>query len=224
VTTYVGVNRKEEGRVLTEALIEEAGFDSSTTGSVLIGNCAKGTPVLDESAEAVEEVFKKELPKAEIVSFAGQVEQAKNTSAWSSELANHPDAIAALGACGQDNVSILSATKSGGMNIAIGLFNPNEAELKAQQSGRVDASVSEQPWTQGYMTIKLLTEGARGTALPEGWINPGVLTITAENVDEFLKASTGGAAEAEFSKPYAEKALEQARSGENVKPIGAVTE
>lgn len=224
VPTFVGVSNKETGRMLAETLVEASGLKSSSTGSILVGNCQEGVPILDDRDTGAEEVFKKLLPKADIVHFGTNAEQAKATAAWSSELSNHTDTIIAFGPCDQDSAALLSlASKSPG-EFAIGSVDPNEAELKALQAGTFTAAVSSQPWTVGYVTVDLLAAGARGTAAPEGWIDTGILPITEANAAEFEKASTGGAPQAEFFLPYAKKAIEEAESGANVKPLDAAFE
>ena len=208
VKTYVGVNDTETGALEAQVAIQGAHLSPSTTGTALVAYCEKGVPILTSRASGAIAEIKKLLPKVTGVDFFSALDQNGNTAAWTSEFSRYSHVVLALGACDQDSASLITLkTRGVGGNFPSSTVDPDPQELEGIMSGKMTAGVASAPWVQANVAVRLLIAGARGKALPQGWIDTGLHTITKANASQWLAATKSPAAAATFFKPFADKIL-----------------
>lgn len=220
VKTHVGPNDSQFGRRLATTTIRAARLGRATTGTALIANCFKGTPILDDRNKGYKAAIRSLLPRVKIVEFNGSaIDQAKNTATWTSQLQANPDTVLAMGPCDVDSASLLTIkSKNADAKFAVGIADPaSRAILRAIKSGLIAAGGSDQPWVQGYVATRLLADGARARGPVRGWIDTGYVPITRSNVDKFIKGEASAAAQRKFYTPAAKRILAGARK--NAKPL-----
>lgn len=219
VPTHVGPNDSQFGRKLATTTIREARLGRDTTGTALIANCFKGTPILDDRNKGYEAAIKSLLPRVKIVNFNGSVDQAKNTSTWTSQLQANSDVVLAMGPCDADTASLLTIkSKDRNAKYAVGVADPaTRSVLRAIKSGVITAGGSDRPWVQGYLAVRLLADGARRNGPVRGWIDTGYEPITKSNVDTFIRGEASASAQRRFYTATAKRLLAGARK--NAKPL-----
>jgi ABC-type sugar transport system substrate-binding protein len=209
-TTFVGISNPEMITTATEAAIQASGLDSSATGTALIAFCYPGIATQEAAVNAAADVVKRELPNVKPETFLTAVDQTENTNKWSSQLAKTSDAVLAVGACSIDTASLdtLSAKKSTGDVVLVANDAEDAKSAQAIADGRFAAGATSNPWVQGYVATKLLIDGARGTAFPEGWINTTVSAINPDNAADYVKAFQDQAAAKDMFLPIAQKVID----------------
>lgn len=219
VKTFIGASDYETGVETVNVAIDGAKLGPDTTGTALVSECAKGTPILDERVRGAEAILAERLPNVKVVNFTTDpADQAANASTWTSVIQNNPDAVIAFGPCDSDTASLVTLKGKGQADFPVSVLDPSEAALEAIKAGTLEGGATSAPWLAGYMTIDLLAKGARGEGTaPEGWIDTGIYKVTAKNVEEHLEASRSAAGQEKLYKPIAEKLL--ADLDGNVKPL-----
>jgi ABC-type sugar transport system substrate-binding protein len=220
VKTYVGVNDFETGEQQAEVAIKGANLGASTTGTALVAYCEKGVPILTSREEGALAEIKKLTPKVQGVGFFSALDQNGNTAAWTSEFTKYPHVVLAMGACDQDSASLITLKSRGvGGDFASAAVDPDPQELQAIESGKMTAAVASAPWVQANVAVQLLIKGARGTALPQGWVDTGIESISKANAPQWLKAASSPAAAQAFFAPIANKIV--ANPSAVLKPMSA---
>ncbi len=202
VKTYVGISYASFGRDLAVGTIKNGGLSASATGNVLLGQCVPGTAgVLAEETAAFVKVIHQMLPKTNVIQFNSQVVPSANTVAWTSELQAHPNPVLALGTCDQDGTSLYLVKKKTGQHfVAAGIDLTPEA-LKGVADGTLADAMVENYYVQGYVTASLLAKAARGTPLPQGWIDTGYTLITKSSVGALTQAIATDSGTIAYWKP-----------------------
>lgn len=191
VKTFVGNNDAEMASLMLEEAIKLGKLPSSSTGEVLLGQCAaQEAGVLAQRTAAFEEVAKKMLPKAKVVTFTSEVEPQANTEAWTTALNAHSNVILAAGTCDQDGESLAKIKKQGDAKFIAGAMEAPPATVEGVKSGDITVDVASSHWLEGYTTARMLTEAARGEELPEGFVEIGHWTFTSKNADELVELTT----------------------------------
>lgn len=222
VRTFVGASDAKSGADTVSLAIDEGKLDENTTGTALVSECAKGTPILDERVKGAEAVISERLPKVKVVNFTTDpADASKNLATWTSVVQDNPDAAIAFGPCDSDTGSIVTLKKkNAGAKFAVALLDPTEPGLQAISDGTVLGGVSTAPWVGGYVTIDLLAKAARGEgAAPEGWVDTGIYPVTKANVAEYLDAAASPEKQAALFQPMAEKVLQDLPG--NTQPLDA---
>jgi ABC-type sugar transport system substrate-binding protein len=208
VKTFVGVDDTATGREAAQAAIQAAHLSPSTTGTALVGECEPGVPILAARQAGALQEIKKLLPKVQAIGFTSALDQSGNTAAWTSEFSRYPHVVFGFGACDQDSASLLTLkTRGVGGDFASATVDPDPAELEGIMDGKMTAGVASAPWVQANVVVRVLIAGARGTALPVGWVNSGLHPITKANAAQWLAATKSPAAAAAFFKPFADQIM-----------------
>jgi ABC-type sugar transport system substrate-binding protein len=185
---YVGERSVESGRILGQKVVEKLG-GASATGTVIIGNCFPGFPVLENRAKGVQESLKA-APGLEILGpFDVKVAANENYAAWEALLTANPDAKALVGLCAPDIASLgkLQAANASTPFVSGGydLTAENLAEIKA---GNAYVSLGQTPFMQGYLPVKILADTIRKTSTVDlskgGFLDAGTEIVTADSVQE----------------------------------------
>lgn len=194
IPTFVGASDLEMGRTLAEQTVNAASLPESSTGTALLGNCAPGTPNLDNRVIGFTEALAELLPMVEVVEFKSNPDKSMNLQSWSDRLSQNPDTVIAMGACEGDGINLATLKGKDNADWALGVTVPNKQQLPFIESGLIQAGVTSSGYLQGYTVASLLIESVRsGTPLPEGWIDTGIYTITTDNVGEWIEANANEA-------------------------------
>jgi ABC-type sugar transport system substrate-binding protein len=209
-TTFVGNSYTGQGRELVKASIESAKLPPSTTGTVLLGECIPGIPVLERQITGAKEELAKLLPKAQVQVISTGPSQSENTAAWTSAVNKYTDVVFAMGACDADTASLLVLKERhiGGEFVAGAHSAGTPSVVQGIKNGYFAAGLNGLPWVVGNVSTRLSIAAARGTPLPEGWINTGVGVITKANADEYLASFKSPQAQEKMFKPMADKIME----------------
>ena len=185
---YVGERSVESGRILGQKVVEKLG-GASATGTVIIGNCFPGFPVLENRARGVQESLKAAAGLKILGPFDVKVAANENYAAWEALLAANPDAKALIGLCAPDIASLgkLQAANASTPFVSGGydLTAENLAEIK---SGNAYVSLGQTPFMQGYLPVKILADTIRKTSTVDlskgGFLDAGTEIVTADSVQE----------------------------------------
>ncbi len=212
---YVGEKSVESGRVLGKMIVNKLG-GTSATGTVILGNCFPGIPVLENRAKGVTESLAA-APGLKIVGpFDVKVSAVENYNAWEQLYAANPDAVALIGLCAPDIASLGQLNAANGDKFVAGGYDLTELNLKAIKEGHAYVSIGQSAYVQGYLPIALLVNAVKnGRTLGPGFYNAGAQVVTAESVDmgnglppisfdEAQKLAADPAATAAYYKPWAD--------------------
>ena len=212
---YVGEKSVESGRVLGKMIVEKLG-GASAKGTVIIGNCFPGIPVLENRAKGVEESLGK-APGLKIVGpFDVKVSAVENYNHWEQLYAANPDAVALIGLCAPDVTSLGQLNAANGDKFVAGGYDLTELNLKAIKEGHAFVTIGQSAYVQGYLPIALLVNAVKnGKTLGAGFYNAGAQIVTADKVDmgnglkpitfdEAQKLAADPAATAAYYKPWAD--------------------
>ena len=185
---YVGERSVESGRILGQKVVEKLG-GASATGTVIIGNCFPGFPVLENRAKGVQESLKAAAGLKILGPFDVKVAANENYAAWEALLSANPDAKALVGLCAPDIASLgkLQAANASTPFVSGGydLTAENLAEIK---SGNAYVSLGQTPFMQGYLPVKILADTIRKTSTVDlskgGFLDAGTEIVTADSVQE----------------------------------------
>jgi ABC-type sugar transport system substrate-binding protein len=175
---YVGQRDTESGRIIGRRVAGEI----SDGAKVIITNCGPGLELLDNRAKGVSEGLLEADPSIEVVGpVAISGDQAQNTQDWEQLVAANPDAEGLVGVCAPDLTSLgLVNAANDGRFVAAG-YDLTEANLAAIEEGNAFMTMGQNPFVQGYLTIKMVYDALMaGEATPVGYIESGNEIVTAE--------------------------------------------
>lgn len=183
---YVGERSVESGRILGARVLEQLG-GSDATGTVIIGNCFPGFPVLENRAAGVQESLAT-APGIEVLGpFDVKVAANENYAAWEALLTATPDAAALVGLCAPDVASLgqLQAANPETLFVSGG-YDLTAENLSQIKSGNAYVSLGQTPFMQGYLPVKMLADVIRGTVDVDlsagGFLDAGTEIVTADSV------------------------------------------
>ncbi len=185
---YVGERSVESGRILGEKVLEQLGGQSAT-GTVIIGNCFPGFPVLENRAAGVQESLATASGIEVLGPFDVKVAANENYAAWEALLAANPEAVALVGLCAPDVTSLGQLQEaSPDSEFVAGGYDLTEGNLAEIKEGFADVSLGQTPFMQGYLPVKMLADTIRGETdvdLSEGgFLDAGTEIVTADSVEE----------------------------------------
>jgi ABC-type sugar transport system substrate-binding protein len=183
---YVGEKSVESGRLLGKMVLDKIG-GTGAKGTVIIGNCFPGFPVLENRSKGVQESLAK-APGIKIVGPSDvKVDAAANFAAWQGLLAANPKALAMVGLCAPDVESIgkVNAAIPGSKTIGAG-YDLTTGNLAALKNGTAHISLGQTPFIQGYLPVYMLVDSIRNKIKLDkpGFINAGTEIVTAKSVIE----------------------------------------
>jgi ribose transport system substrate-binding protein len=221
VETFVGNSNFEVGQLLATEMIKH--IPATATGEVVIGNSIPGFPVLDQRIVGMVQLIKQQRPKVTIVGpFNSHITPTENLAAWTTEVQQHPNALAYLAPADLDAVSLAQIQKQTGRHLLVGGCDLEGPGLEAIKDGYVTALASPEHWLKGYISVKLLAQHAQsGKALPNGWWNPGALIVNKANVEDIIDRQKDEASRVKWFRPVVEKQL--ADQSRYLKPLSAAT-
>jgi ABC-type sugar transport system substrate-binding protein len=212
---YVGERSSQSGYVLGTAVLEELG-GMDFEGTIIIGNCFPGFPVLENRALGVQTA----LAGAEGIEVLGPfdvtVDAVTNYAAWEQLLAANPDTAAMIGLCAPDIASLGQLNEEFDDIFIGGGYDLTEDNLTAIQDGHAYVSLGQSPFIQGYLPVLMLVESIRnGTELELSFVDSGSQVVTGGSVDmgfglpeltfeELIELSADAEATHEYYRPWIE--------------------
>jgi ABC-type sugar transport system substrate-binding protein len=186
---YVGERSVESGRILGRAVVELLG-GAEATGSVRIGNCFPGFPVLENRAQGVREALS-EAPGLDFNADAYDVtvNPVSNYAAWEALLTATPDAVALIGLCAPDLASLGQLQEANqDLDFIAGGYDLTADNLAALEAGFADISIGQTPFMQGYLPVRMLYDTITGATdidlTAGGFIDAGTEIVTSDSVTE----------------------------------------
>jgi ABC-type sugar transport system substrate-binding protein len=231
---YVGEKSVESGRILGKMVVEKLG-GASAKGTVIIGNCFPGFPVLENRAKGVQESLKAASGLHVIGPFDVKVSAVDNYNRWEQLYAANPDAVALVGLCAPDITSLGKLNAANGDKFVAGGYDMTEQNLKAIKDGHAYVTLGQSAFVQGYLPVTLLVNAIKGKKpLDPGFYNAGTQIVTAKSVDmgnglppvTFEQAqamAADPAATAKYYKPWTDS-LAKGSIAASMKPIAAESE
>ena len=176
-SVFVGERTVAAWKGLGEDVLAKVGGPEST-GSVILGYCAPGLPVLEDRIKGLKQAF--EGTKLETKGpFDVKVDPAETYARWEALAQANADAKAFVGVCAPDPATLgkLNAANDDKWVMAGADFTTEN--LKAIEEGHTLAALGQMPYVQGYLPVKMLAEAVRdGKEIPQGFIESGVETLT----------------------------------------------
>lgn len=188
LVTTAALNPEEGARAQADAVVEFCADEDPCKVAVLIGNLT--APFDNLRYETYEKVFG-DHPNITIVATGeGKYSPDVSLTAMQDILQSHPDLNVVLSNADQHLMGALIAFEDAGIDpdpiylMGGGLSQITIEEMKA---GRIDASLANFPYTEGYYALKSLVQKARGEELPT-WVDPSKMTdIPAIVTKEWIK-------------------------------------
>jgi ribose transport system substrate-binding protein len=180
---YVGEKSVESGRILGAKVVEKLG-GAGAAGTVIIGNCFPGFPVLENRAVGVQESLAA-APGLKILGpFDVKVSEVENYNHWEQLYAANPDAVAMVGLCAPDVASLGKLNAANGDKFVAGGYDLTEQNLQAIKDGHAYVTIGQSAFVQGYLPIALLVQAINAnTTLGPGFFDAGSQIVTADSVD-----------------------------------------
>ena len=180
---YVGEKSVESGRILGRMIVAKLGGPAAK-GTVVIGNCFPGFPVLENRAKGVQESLKTAAGLKVLGPFDVKVSAVENYNHWEQLYAANPDAIALVGLCAPDVASLGKLNAANGDKFVAGGYDLTEENLAAIKGGHAYVTLGQSAFVQGYLPIALLVNAIRTKKpTPVGFFNSGTQIVTADSVD-----------------------------------------
>ena len=180
---YVGEKSVESGRILGRMIVEKLG-GAKATGTVVIGNCFPGFPVLENRAKGVEESLKTAPGLKVLGPYNVKVSAVENYNRWEQLYAANPGAAAMIGLCAPDVASLGKLNAANGDKFVAGGYDLTAENLAAIKGGHAYVTLGQSAFVQGYLPVALLVHAVRDKQkLPVGFFNSGTQIVTATKVD-----------------------------------------
>jgi ABC-type sugar transport system substrate-binding protein len=216
ITTYVGNDNVGAGAMLADEAIKH--IPQNAKGTVIVGIDTPGVPTLIYRSDGIKQEFQRLRPNVQVLGpFDSKQEPQENYNAWTSLIKAHPDALAYLGVGDTDNASLARIKQANHGTYLTAAFDLNAVGLQAVASGTNFALVDPQHFLKGYVAMRLLIEHAlHGTAIPNGWWNPGAQLVTQSNVQTIIARQQNLATKGKYYQPIIDK--EFANPAAQIKP------
>jgi ABC-type sugar transport system substrate-binding protein len=180
---YVGEKSTQSGRILGKAIVDKLG-GAAATGSVIIGNCFPGFPVLENRAKGVKESLAAAPGLKVLGPFDVKVSAVENYNHWEQLYAANPDAKALIGLCAPDVASLGKLNAANGDKFLAGGYDLTAENLAAIKGGHAYITLGQSAFVQGYLPIAMLINAIKSKAVPgPGFYNSGTQQVTAGSVD-----------------------------------------
>lgn len=185
-SAYVGADNRSAGAQAGKLIIDQLGGE----GTVGLVNGTPGVPAVEDRLAGVRDVVKG--TSVEVVGETAAVDCTTDNGVKAAEdlLSANPGLDAMFVACGPAAVGAQQAIKSAGIdwaNFVLVGFDAAPDELTSIAAGEERGTVAQDTHAMGGESLKAAVKAARGETINNPNVDPGVLVITKENVDQFLK-------------------------------------
>jgi ribose transport system substrate-binding protein len=193
ITLYVGNDNYALGASLAQETIKR--LPKNASGTVVVNDGGKGTPVYDNRARAIRDAFAMALPGVTIVeSDALCAVAAPCYSALAPVVRANTHALAILATRDVDTSTLAQLkTQTGGKFLAAGI-DINPSTLKAVQSGILFCTISPEQYLKGSIATRLLAEAVKtGKPMAKGWFDEPGLVVDQNLAGEFITRQSSDA-------------------------------
>ena len=193
---HLGISNFEAGRAGGEMLAQAIGGK----GKVLLGTFP--SPATLERVEGYKAVFQEKYPEITVAETVNdRADPSYAPTAYAQALQAHPDTVGIGGTDGDSGKGAAIALNEAGLKgkVTIVAMDRNDDMLPYIQDGTIHGSIAQKSYTEAYFAVHLLkwfndgalklvpdTKSAGINPLPENIIT-GVIQITKENVDQFIR-------------------------------------
>jgi ribose transport system substrate-binding protein len=146
---------------------------------------------LEDRMRGVHSALKERLPKVTVPANLNSVNERGSTfSIWQQAVQANPDALAFIGACENDSVSLAKIKEDDHRDFEMVVFDTPEAVRNSIARGTIAAAVPPSHFASTYLAVWMVgTALLKGTPVPQGWLATPIRTIDAANVAAFSSAS-----------------------------------
>jgi ribose transport system substrate-binding protein len=191
VTTFVGNDNRELGRMLADLAISRLPADAK--GTIVLGTSSPGALVLDRRTDGMRDELHSKLPGVTVVGpFDTKQEVAANLDAWNVLVSTNPTALAFLGTGDADGWNLAAIRQRTNAKWLAGAFDLDPKAMEAVKAGEL-LLVSPEHYIKGAVAGYLQAQKVKnGVRLPVGWVFTPGLAVTQANIDEIMarEAST----------------------------------
>jgi simple sugar transport system substrate-binding protein len=180
VMAYVGQDFRTTGAVIAQRMVDD--------GKIKQGDrvfCPVEYPNFSyatERAAGVNQVLKPLGTKCDMLGVG--VDEAKSRSTEAQYLLGHRDTKAVIGLGGPSQSVVLKALKQARLkDVAVGGFDLSSAIVKGIKDGDITATVDQQPYSQGFMSVMQLALYLKYGLFPSSIPTGGTGLIDKNNVD-----------------------------------------
>jgi ABC-type sugar transport system substrate-binding protein len=216
---YVGEKSVESGRILGKMIVDKLG-GADAKGTVILGNCFPGFPVLENRAKGVQESLKAAAGLNILGPFDVKVSAVDNYNRWEQLYAANPDAVALVGLCAPDITSLGKLNAANGDKFIAGGYDLTELNLKAIKEGHAYVTIGQSAFVQGYLPVAVYNSGSQIVTAETVDMGNGLPPIS---FDEAQKLAADPAATAAYYKKWTET-LTADELGKEPPPISAESE
>lgn len=180
---FIGNDNVELGKLLADQVIAQLPADAG--GTVVIGNSAPGTLVLDRRVDGMRQQFGARRPGIRVLGpFDTKQEVSANLTAWRTLVAANPGALAFLGTGDADGWNLAAIKTATRAPWRAGAFDLDPRALAAVKNGDL-VLVSPEHYLMGALAGRLQARTATsGAELPHGWLYVPGLAVTQQNVEQ----------------------------------------
>jgi simple sugar transport system substrate-binding protein/ribose transport system substrate-binding protein len=217
---YVGVNEIHAGRALADLILTKLGPDPK--GFVVIGNGQPGAPPLEDRAKGFGLQMQQKAPNVEIKGpyNVGQDPNA-NFNQWQNTIQANQGALAYVGITAVDCPNLAKIKQKADGKYVVAAFDEEPDTLAAVKSGVAAGSITQSPFMQGYIPVRLIIEQLKNnTPVPKNvWIDPGTEIVDSSNIEAVMGRQASQDAMFAFYKPKIDKLFANLKADE--KPLAA---
>jgi len=198
---WVGQDEYNSGILLAQEIQNQLAAKDVTSGTVVIGSCFPGNPVLDARSAGIHSVLDPagfELTQ----DFDTKLDNTENYNIWESLANDNTDAVAFVGLCSLDPPNIAQVKERGGYEWLGAGYDLETPTLDAISNGYIGVSAGQQPYLQGYLVVRALVEEIRTGTHVSGWLEVPTDIVTAANVEEFKPRESDAAVQKDFYATY----------------------
>lgn len=203
---YVGVNEIHAGRALANLILGKLG--PSPSGFVVIGNGQPGAPPLEDRVKGFRLQMQQKAPNVKIRGpfNVGQDPNA-NFNQWQNTIQANQGALAYVGVTAVDCPNLAKIKQKANGRYVVAAFDEEPDTLTAVKSGVAAGSITQSPFMQGYIPIRLIIEQLKqNKPVPKDvWIDPGTEIVDSSNIDAVVARQKSQAAMTAFYKPKINK-------------------
>jgi simple sugar transport system substrate-binding protein len=182
VAAHVGQPEYESGRAAGEYMAKE-GVKQALCVNQEVGNVA-----LDLRCKGFADGLG---GKVEVLAVSIDPTEIKSAVAARMKAGGKIDGVLTLGPAAADPV-LQALETSGGGKVHVGTFALSTAVLEAIRDGKMDFTIDQQPYLQGYLPVVFLTENAKYHVLPSGVVQTGPLFVTKKDAAQVIDLANKG--------------------------------
>jgi ribose transport system substrate-binding protein len=194
---FVGQRDYDVGRraanLIADLIVKKtpSGKPQELTGTILLANCVPGMENLDDRMQGVREALLERLPALKIPpEMNSENERGSTFALWQQAVQANPNALAFIGACENDSVSLAKIKEDDHRGFAMVVFDTPEAVRNSIKQGTIAAAVPPSHFTSAYMAVWTVGNALlKGAEVPQGWLETSIRVIDKNNVDAFSGAS-----------------------------------